>query len=239
VIRFPENPGYYFGNMLVFPRAPAAGDGARWLALFDRELGSRPEIRHVTIGWDGDIAGATEELTGRGLERVEDLVLSTGAARPAPRPLPSDLELRPVESHDDWDQVAALQATCDPLIEQSDAYARFRARNRARLRAMAELGLGRWLGVFTRAGELVGQMGIYADGELARFRDVETHPDYRRRGVSGALVAEALRLGLGELGARTVVVVANPGSDGERVYRAAGFADAGRQHAAYRGPAAE
>ena len=33
VVRSPDNPTHYWGNLLLFDRAPVAGDGARWEEL--------------------------------------------------------------------------------------------------------------------------------------------------------------------------------------------------------------
>ena len=69
----------------------------------------------------------------------------------------------------------------------------------------------------------MAQLGISSDGRgVARYQDVETHPSARRQGLAGALVRQA-RYALAELGARTLVIVADPGAAAVRVYRAAGF----------------
>jgi hypothetical protein len=38
VIRTPGNPTFFWGNCLVFDRAPRAEDAPRWLALFDQQI---------------------------------------------------------------------------------------------------------------------------------------------------------------------------------------------------------
>ncbi|HET7120037.1 MAG TPA: GNAT family N-acetyltransferase, partial [Solirubrobacterales bacterium] len=62
------------------------------------------------------------------------------------------------------------------------------------------------------------------DGDLARYQTVETDPSFRRRGLAGTLVHYAARYGLDELGARTLVMVADPDAEAIRIYRALGFA---------------
>ncbi len=52
-----------------------------------------------------------------------------------------------------------------------------------------------------------------------------THPAARRQGLAGTLVWRAGQHALGELGARTLVIVADPTEAAIRVYRSVGFAD--------------
>jgi predicted GNAT family acetyltransferase len=54
---------------------------------------------------------------------------------------------------------------------------------------------------------------------------VGTHPAARRQGLAGTLVWRAGQHALGELGARRLVIVADPIEAAIRVYRSVGFAD--------------
>ena len=63
----------------------------------------------------------------------------------------------------------------------------------------------------------------YTDGNgLARLQAVDTHPDYRRRGLAGTLVHHAGAEGLTWPGVQTLVIVADPGDEAIRVYRSVG-----------------
>jgi len=67
-------------------------------------------------------------------------------------------------------------------------------------------------------------MGLFAAGPgLARFQSVETDPEHRRRGLAGTLVHHVSRHGFDHLGARTLVMVADPGYFAIDLYRAVGF----------------
>ena len=39
LIQTPSNPGYYWGNFIIFDRAPSKGDLLKWKQLFDKEFG--------------------------------------------------------------------------------------------------------------------------------------------------------------------------------------------------------
>ena len=103
-------------------------------------------------------------------------------------------------------------------------------------RALSEAGHGGWFGAFLD-GRLVSQMGLFsASPGLARFQSVETHPELRGRGLAGTLVHHTSEYGFGELGATTLVMVADPGYLAIRVYRSVGFAATQTQLQAERPP---
>jgi predicted GNAT family acetyltransferase len=102
---------------------------------------------------------------------------------------------------------------------------------------MTEAGYGAWFGAFVD-GRLVAQLGLIADGDgIARYQNVETHPDARRQGLAGTLVCRAGQHSLSD-GANTLVMVADPHDAAIRVYRSVGFADAESQIGFERRPAA-
>ena len=78
---------------------------------------------------------------------------------------------------------------------------------------------------------------VRADTGLARFQNVETHPDARGRGLAGTLVHHVSEYGFAELGASTLVMVADPEYLAIRVYRSVGFEDTETQLQVQRGPA--
>lgn len=69
--------------------------------------------------------------------------------------------------------------------------------------------------------ELVAQMGIFHDAQIARYQSVETRVTHRRRGVCSALLRHAAQWALRR--AQQTVVVAEADSDAGRLYRRMGF----------------
>src|SRR4051812_24671943 len=59
-VHTPSNPGFFYGNFLLFPKPPVAGDLERWEELFSKEFAEMPEVRHRCFVWDG-VDGATGE----------------------------------------------------------------------------------------------------------------------------------------------------------------------------------
>lgn len=231
VVRTPANPGFYWGNYLLFDAPPTRADLARWPALFAAE---HEAAEHLCLGWDHDDSGAAEAFAAQGYQVIDDAVLVTDQ-RPAARST-SGFEVRTLATASDWTAMWRLNIACDPLQSSSPAYDQFKEALRVRYRAMVEGDHGRWLGAFA-GGELIGALGVFidrADRTLARLQSVETHPDHRGRGVCSALTAAAIATGLGDLGAARVVVVANHASQAERIYLRAGFRAVSRQRGVYR-----
>ena len=232
-VRSPANPEFWWGNFLLLPAAAAHGPAGPWLDLFRTEF---PGAGHLALGLDG--TGDPEPDFGSfataGLELVQETVLTALALHEPLRPN-QDAVIRPLAGDQDWRQAVELQAISDAADGGPATRTFIEARYAARRRA-TEAGHGAWFGAF-RDGELVAQLGIFVrpDG-LARYQDVGTHPAARRQGLAGTLVWRAGQHALGQLGARTLVIVADPAEPAIRVYHSVGFADHETQLSMHRAP---
>jgi ribosomal protein S18 acetylase RimI-like enzyme len=232
VVRTPHNPTFWWGNFLLLATAPRGADEAReWLSTFEREF---PDARHRTFGVDGT-EGSADDLTAFdeiGLDTELSSVMTASAVHEPPRPN-TGATYRPLGSARDWDQQLTLSlAGEDPSAHSLDfGTGRIRAQRR-----LVDAGYGAWWGAFE--GEtLLASMGLFTASEgLARFQGVKTHPDARGRGLAGTLVHRVSRYGFDELGARTLVMVADPQYLAIRIYRSVGFDDTERQLQAERRP---
>ena len=237
VVATPSRPDYYFGNLLYFPAPPAAGDFERWQGLFRDAFSSEPEVRHMTFLWDvpGDRGGDVAPFLAAGFDLEENVVLATGAVNPPPRPNP-DLEIRRLETDAEWDEAVENQVQCRPTgWTDAEVYRDFAASRMLGYRALGEEGLGGWYGAFLD-GRLVGDLGLFREGAIARFQNVGTRPEYRNRGVCGTLVhavsSEAL-----DAGVERLVMVADEHYHAARVYESVGFRPAERTASLCRRPA--
>lgn len=238
VVETPDDPGYYYGNLLVLPAPPQLGEVAFWSRRFADELGENPEIRHVTLWWDGTTgdAGAVDELRAAGFELQRTLVMTSTRVAAQEAPLPIRL-LTP-------DEVLATADLAWTVGDRHDeAYRAFCNRRAAWHRDLVVRGMARFHGAFVDgpmaastaepvAEQLVASLGLVELGDLARYQDVQTHPAYRGRGLASALLvaaAEARR-------APTVVILAEPDSIAARVYERVGFRIAERTVSACRRP---
>jgi RimJ/RimL family protein N-acetyltransferase len=234
VIGTPANPAFYWGNFLLLDGPPEPGTVASWVSAFGREF---PAAGHVALGVDGisGEAGDQAELTAAGLTVERDTVLTTASTTPPPRPN-EEAQFRVLDSDADWDQALELEGAVYPGDEPVswDAFAGRRMRS---MRRMQEQGVGAWFGAF-EAGRMVAGLGVFGDGSgIARFQNVNTHPEHRRKGLAGTLVHKASQYALQELATRTLVIVADPDDVAIRIYRSVGFRNTETQVQLQREPA--
>lgn len=238
VVRTPANPGFYWGNLLVFRKPPAEGDLERWDALFREEFANDAEVHHRTFGWDtvAGEAGLIEPFVAAGYMAVNDPVLAMDEP-PEPRALAEGVVARELDGDADWECFRELNRAADERdTEEDPSYALFKRRQRDGYRRLVEGGLGSWFGAF-QGERMVAGCGLFGRGATRRFQSVETHPDFRRRGLCSGLIREVCRRGLAQDGARRLVIVAGDGEPAEQIYKRIGFRELQRQMGAFLRPA--
>jgi len=226
VVRTPRHPYYWWGNFFLLREPPRPGQWPDWVAQFAREF---PDVAHLAIGVDG-ADGRVEDAAGAqalGLDVLVDTVLTARQLDASPQPrVPACI--RRVQTDADWAQVVRLRTALaegppDPFRTE---FARAKVEES---RAVVEAGHGIWFGAFVD-DEIVCAAGLFSDGGgTARFQNVETRPEFRRCGLATAVVHALSRCGQAELGARTLVIVADPGYHAIGMYRALGFRDTEHQ----------
>ena len=226
----PANPGYYWGNCLIFDRAPVDADFPRWMELFQRHIVARnPTTGHVAFGLDvqPDLEGpfvAPPAFAAAGFDVYDEATLTLQAddlvpAPPAPGP---GFELRPLRLPDEAGLVVDLNMACNDDGYEAEGYRRFRAAQMRRYGAMDAAGLGHWWGVLHQ-GQVVASLGLFGRDGFGRFQHVETHPAFRRRGLCRALVHAACVHGFHTRGWHTLVMSADPHDVAIGLYRSVGF----------------
>ena len=239
VIETPGNPGFYWGNLLIFAQPPGEKEVELWPEIFAREFVHQPEVRHQAFEWDTVTAelGRSDQFVARGFEvEVSDALVATSMRRP--EHFNDDIRIRTMDTDADWQALFDLEMAVGPGDEPIDAYTKFLALRMADQRALIERGHGRWYGAELR-GELIGAAGFFDDGLIGRFQEVKTHPNYRRRGVCGSLIYTAGTRAL-EAGVASLVIVAADDEFGAaRVYRSVGFEGTERVAGLCRMPQAE
>lgn len=225
-VRTPANPTFRWGNFDLLAAPPSADEVADVLARYDADL---PEGDFRTFGVDGtgDQSAALAPLVAAGLRLEPSTVMTATSVHAPPRPN-AEVTCRRLVSDDDWAQrveVSVAVDEADPDTSSGDGYRLFAERRAAADRASCEAGGGGWWGAFV-GDRLVATMGLVDAGDgLARFQMVETHPGHRGKGFAGTLVHRVAAYGFDELGARTLVMVADPSYLAIRVYRSVGFVD--------------
>jgi ribosomal protein S18 acetylase RimI-like enzyme len=222
VVRTTASPGFWWGNFLLMPATPSVGDAAQWESWFIAEF---PAAEHRAFGLDttdGKI-GDPAAIAALGASTRTNAVMSAAALREPDHP---DLAVRAFDDPD-WPQLEVLRSTVYATPDDDPAEAgtatEFVAHQVVASAALVANGHGEWLGAFDH-GLLVAALGIVSDGSgVARYQAVETHPDYRRRGLARRLVYDAAVLAAERFDARELVIVADPEDHALTLYESLGF----------------
>ncbi len=153
MIRTPSNPTFFWGNYLLFERAPESEDARRWPRLFERLItAQQPESGHRAFGWiedqPGDIAGFLADSY-----TLNNAMVMQSNRVPEVRPPTLDARLQPFEPTGEdaeraWTELVELHvATRAPQFGEQ-GYRPYAQRSVARWRALAAVGRGNWFGAF-------------------------------------------------------------------------------------------
>ena len=211
VISTPDDPGYYYGNLLLMPAPPQVGEVAFWMRRFGDELGKNSLIKHVTLWWDGVAGdcGAEDELVANGFRIERSVILTTDRVT---APVHAVNQLSPAQVLDTADLAWAIGDRHD------ENYREFLLRRARWQSSLVTRGLAKFFGVYEQA-VLVASLGLVPMGNVARYQDVQTAAAFRRRGMASSLLATAAT----EVPSSHYVIMSAAGSDAERVYARAGF----------------
>jgi ribosomal protein S18 acetylase RimI-like enzyme len=225
VIRSSQNPGFRWGNFILLAVPPRRGELSAWVSRFGALF---PRATYQAIGVDVTDAAAAcpDTFAAAGFRTLHSVVLTASSLSQVRQPNQA-AAVRRLDGDEDWQQSAALRAACSRQGQAaaSPADREFDELRLAARRRIVQNGLGAWFGAFV-AGRLVAHLGLVPVGDgNARYQDVETHPEYRRRGLAGMLIWHAGRLAFAELDASGLVIVADPASayHAKRLYESLGF----------------
>ena len=215
VVVTPSNPTYFWGNYLLFDDPPSTRDFARWQSLFAAEIGNRPGIVHRAFGWDASDGrlGHAEPFLAAGFRLLQSTVLAANQVHQPPHYDP-EIAVRPLSGETDWRHVGQYHDISPTRL--------------ARFRSQIEAGLGTWFGAFIN-DQPAADLGLFVKDGIGRFQEVETYPNFRRRGVCRSLVYRASRYAFDHVAAKKLVIVADEGSAAESVYQQVGFQAVERQ----------
>ncbi len=220
VIKTPSNPGYHWGNYIIFDRPPRAGDAKEWKKIFDKEFDYYKEPHHYVFAWENH-KGEVQEFLDAGFESDTASVLTTKILNP-PAHENKKIQIRKISTDKEWAQVLELQTLCADPKHLNDYYHEFKAKLTAQYRKMSEAGLGHWFGAFI-GEQLVGDLGIFHENGIGRYQNVGTHPDFRRQGICGTLVYQAGLIALRDYKIQYLVMEADPDYHAARIYESVGF----------------
>lgn len=236
VFRTPSNPTFYWGNYLLLAAPPADADLAHWRRRFEDEITRhQPESRHVALGVNTVYTGQQlPAWEAAGFELIVNAVLQMADAAqrvPPPAPKAAELVVRPIDWAREVEAIVDLQCTDTHGFEPA-GYRRYRAKQLERYGALQRLGLAEWFGVWCE-GVLAADCGLLrnaaAPGAPARFQRVAVHPQWRRRGLAGALVDAVTRHAFEHWQCGRVLMIADPDDVAIGIYRRQGYRELERE----------
>ena len=230
VVRTPQNPTFHWGNCVLVTDPDAVDDAQQWITAFQASF---PSATWVAIGlarMPDDVAPWAELELKLGL----DDVLTTGTL-PRQTALAAGYAVRRLAG-DDWEQVVARAlaendrtAEFDPQVHEPFLRARTQAQ-----RDLSERHVAAFFGAFSD-GALVADLGVVRCGTAARYQNVRTDTEHRRRGLASHLLGIGARWAA-EHGCEQWVIITEATNPAGRVYRNVGFELAAASAQAYRPP---
>jgi ribosomal protein S18 acetylase RimI-like enzyme len=224
IVRTPSNPTFWFGNLVLFKRAPRADDLAPFLAIHKREFGGA--LNHHVFGWDEERERDISAFLAAGFQTSHGIALTMSTYDGGAAINPA-LSVRMIRSSSEWQQVADLQILVDRVdFKYAEDGGEFRRVQVDSSRRMVADKRGHWWGAFIDE-ELVGSMGLFFDdpGEIGRFQYVTTRPDHRRQRICTTLLHHSVRHAFETVGAQHVVICTGAEDDNPAIptYKNFGF----------------
>lgn len=226
VVRTPDAPEYFFGNMLVLQQRPAGIDLKRLEHDFAQLIGTPPLIAHRTFAWP-ESAGSVVTLDAFVEQGYDATVCRVLAAHPNDiRPVATNslVKVRPFATQQDWDDWSRMQLADMPNPADATSQ-RYMTHQQTAYRSLIDRGLGNWWGAFIN-DEQVGSLGIFFLDGVGRFQSVVTGESHRNRNVCKSLLSEVIKLTSGQ--SDQFVMVADETYHAGAIYEVMGFQQQGR-----------
>lgn len=218
-VRTPTAPNFFWGNYMIVLQSSSKRTAAQLLEDFQQNF----DCEHIAIAWDGEAkpARATiDSFVQSGFE-IEHCCGMSYAQASLPEITTDTTIVRSIDSDKDWQRVVSLQQLM--LGEDaSTADRQLTVQRFRRFRKLVSQGNGFWLGVFCDE-ELIADLGLFAFNGVARFQQIETHPEFRRRGHCTSLVVSALHKARQDFGPIDFALEAEANSAAMVLYQKLGF----------------
>ncbi len=220
VIKTERNPGFYWGNYLLFDESPKATDYVRWKELFDKEFPYYAQPQHYVFAWQEQRLGEIDEFLAHDFVVDKGVVLTATSVK-EPKRLHTSLQVMPIESDQQWSELLTL-VVADNTEHEPESYLRFKRQQFLDYRIMQSQGIGQWFGAYI-GGTLVGNCGVFFEDGIGRFQQVITFADYRNMGVCNTLVHRVCVWAFEQNKATTLVMEADVDYHAARIYEGLGF----------------
>jgi ribosomal protein S18 acetylase RimI-like enzyme len=220
-IKTPANPGFHWGNYLIFKKAPQGQDIDTWKMLFKKEFPYYDQIKHYVFAWDEPSPPADEEYLAHKMELEKSIAL-VATELIKPKHYNDSIIVRPLTTPEEWDLSDLLQTQSRPDIYNYNEFLEFKKNQSKSYQNLEKENRGHRFGAFLD-GKLVADLGIFHEDRIARYQNVVTHPDFRRQGICATLVYESGKYIMNETKIDKMVMVADPDYHAAKIYESVGF----------------
>ncbi len=225
VVHTPSNPGYYYGNYLVFNKPPGKNDYEKWMALFKKEIYDKNHSNHVLFRWDTIIGdtGYVSKFKENNFDIEENILLSTHVVN-QPLHYNTEITIRVLKTDSEWEMAINNQILCrdENTSGSLPDFTKFKQKQFEQYRLMCKNKLCEWFGVFIK-DQLVADMGVFLVNGAGHFDNVGTAPEFRRQGICGSAIYKISKQYLDSKKAHTLMMVADENYHAARIYESVGF----------------
>ena len=232
VYKTKTRPDYWFGNYIV-SSSPVTSESlpeirSQWQKEFAQEAGILWQIVEWEIPFDEQMPDISK--VARALNAEIDISIVRIARRGefqlhlSRTELVADIELIKVKNQIQYEnslQIALADHEAAPESGATSDFIQWRLEQRLK---SAMLGNGDWW-LLMNQGMPVASCGLFfdPDGLKGRFREVTTHPEWRGRGFATTLVGLLAQNFLTQGQVQELIIVSEPDSIADRIYRKLGF----------------
>lgn len=223
VCKTPERADYFWGNYLIMKSPPKKGDYKSWIQTYENEFCKIKDQGFCVILFD--------TIDGREayLQDFIDNDFNVGEAKILtcteiikPKQVNEDLKIKAYSSDEDWNDYIDVHFTPNWDYGSDSDQKIFLKQNSDEFKSFSDTGIAQRYGAFLN-GKMIADLGVYWENGVARFNNIATHRDHRRKGACRKLVYEVCKLLLERDDINTLVMEADEHYHAAKIYESVGF----------------
>lgn len=224
VIKTPVRPNFFWGNYILMKSSPTQGCYNEWVQIFESEIGPRNKRGFMAITFDS-IEEAEKDLyiefEQAGCTIIINKMLTASSIHSTDK-VSDTLIVKPFSSETDWNAYKDIHLDPDWGYGTQEAQSRFLDEEINDFKKIVKMNKGQRFGAFEN-NVMIAELGVFWDGEVARFNNVATAIDHRRKGACSTLVYEVSKFLLEQKDISTLVMEADENYHASRIYESLGF----------------
>lgn len=223
VIKTPNRPTYFWGNYILMKSPPVLGAFEKWIAIYEKEVGTRESLGFCSITFDYDPSKPfdTSDFTDNGFRVGVDKILVADKVY-RPRKLNEDLVIKEYDLSNHIKDYVALHFDPDWIYGNESEQMEFITGQGNEFASLIKKRSAKRYGAFLDV-KLIADLGIYWDDKVVRFNSISTHSLYRRRGACSTLVYKVSKDLLEQFPAKKLVMQADEDYHAAGIYESIGF----------------